>query len=272
MAEVSNVTVDKMIDKHQVRKHFSCHASEYDRYARVQQKVAKCLADSLPQSLLPGRFAALEIGCGTGLLSQRLMKLYPEMSLVLSDIAHGMSRYVQQNLKQFPVCDADAAALPFSDNSFKLVTSSSVYQWLNDLPNAFAETARVLLPGGVLLLALFGEKTLYELRSSHQAALADKSSHGQNFPTLEAVSAALGDHFEIMSLRTENEIEWHAAVPDLLRSLKKIGAQNASQKRPPGLASRQVMHEMINHYTDSFGTDQGIPATYEVVYLLARHR
>ena len=261
--------ITKKVDKRQVRQHFSCHAREYDRYARVQQKVATRLVASLCDDLLP-RQAALEVGCGTGLLSAQLLQRQPELKLILSDIAHGMSQHVQSVLPQAPGCDADAAALPFKDQGFGLVVSSSVYQWLNDLPNAFAEVARVLRPDGVFALALFAEKTLYELRTSHQAALPDTPSHGQNFPSLEAVAAALQGRFEIITLRSEFEVEWHADVPELLRSLKKIGAQNASQQRPSGFASRQVMQAMMTHYGEVYGSERGIPATYEVVYLLAR--
>lgn len=269
MVEVSTV-IGERIDKRQVRQHFSCHAQEYDRYALVQQQVATRLIEYLSSHYRQPEHLSLEVGCGTGLLSRQLLQRYPEMKLVLSDIAHGMSHHVQQTLSPAPVCDADAAALPFVDSSFDLVLSSSVYQWLNDLPNAFSEVARVLNPDGLLALALFGEKTLHELRTSHQSVLVDKQSHSQSFPSLETVSAALGDRFEIVTLRSEFEVEWHANVPALMRSLKKIGAQNASQQRPQGLASRQVMQKMILYYNDCYGSEQGVPATYEVIYLLAR--
>lgn len=265
------MTTVKQINKQQVRQHFSFHASEYDRYALVQQTVAKRLAGLLEGHLNPCEIA-LEVGCGTGLLSQQLYRLLPNLQLVLSDLAHGMSQHVQQTLPQSPVCDADAAALPFADNSFDLLTSSSVYQWLNDLPNAFSEISRTLRTDGLLALALFGEKTLFELRSSHQAVLpVGRKSHVQSFPTVDMVSSALGGSFEILSLRSEFEIEWHADVPALLRSLKKIGAQNASQQRPQGLASRQVMQAMLSRYNELYSCERGIPATYEVIYLLARN-
>ncbi|WP_303722803.1 malonyl-ACP O-methyltransferase BioC [Malonomonas rubra] len=264
--------MEKDVDIQQVRKHFSCHAQEYDRYAIVQQVVAKRLA-----GLLGGQQQswqrALEVGCGTGFLSQELLRLQTPLSLVLSDIAHGMSQYVQQAQPQASVCDADASALPFAAGSFDLVASSSVYQWLNDLPLAFKQLSHVLKKDGLLALALFGEKTLYELRNSYQAVLPlGKTSHVQCFPALETVASAIGGGFEVLSLHSEFEVEWHADVPALLRGLKKIGAQNASQQRPQGLASRQVMHAMISHYLNLYGKKQGIPATYEAIYLLARRR
>ncbi|OEU76616.1 MAG: malonyl-[acyl-carrier protein] O-methyltransferase BioC [Desulfuromonadales bacterium C00003093] len=269
MAQISPVTVKKTIDKRQVRQHFSSHARDYDRYAHVQKTVAEKLCKRLLPLSGPWRHA-LEIGCGTGMLSQQVAGCFPDLPLVLSDLAHGMSQHTQQLQPRSPVCDADAAALPFVRASFDLVLSSSVYQWLNDLPNAFSEVARVLQRDGLLALAFFGERTLFELKESHQWALAEKLSHGQFFPNLEAVSCALQNKFEILQLESEIEVEWHTGVPALLRNLKKIGAQNASEQRPQGLASRQVMQKMINRYQQQYGAEQGIPATYEVIYLLAR--
>lgn len=263
---------DKQIDKSQVRQHFSCHAEEYDRYALVQRKVADELATLLLEQPQQPRSRCLEIGCGTGLLSSRLLRDHPGLSLVLSDLAHGMSRHVQRLFPHCPVCDADAAELPFLSNGFDLVVSSSVYQWLNDLPNAFDEVARLLRAGGLCAIAMFGERTLYELRESHQAALDKGSSHGQSFPDLAKIAAALGDSFEVLQLRSVFECEWHESVPQLLHSLKHIGAQNARHDRPRGLASRQVMQKMVAHYEQNYATAAGLPATYEVIYLLARKR
>ncbi len=261
---------EKQIDKLQVRRHFSYYAREYDRYAVVQKTVANRLAEFLDGHIQPCR-RVLEIGCGTGLLSHQLLALQPDLQLVLSDLAHGMSQHVQQVLPQVPVCDADAAALPFVADCFELVTSSSVYQWLNDLPNAFRQVSQVLAENGLFALALFGEKTLYELRHSHQAALPEHvRSHVQRFPTLDDVTRAMEGRFEVLTLRSEFEVEWHADVAGLLRSLKKIGAQNASQHQPKGLASRRVMQGMIAHYNQVYKRERGIPATYEVIYLLAR--
>lgn len=263
--------MEPRINKSQVRKHFSAHAAEYDRYARIQRQVAEQLAAQLATPGHPWR-RALEVGCGTGLLSRRLLSQQPDLQLVLSDLAHGMSRHVAQQFPACPVCDADAIALPFRDNSFDLVVSSSVYQWLNDLPAAFAEVARVLVPAGRFALALFGEQTLYQLRQSHQQALGKRHSHGQRFPDTKQLASSAAGLFEIELLQTQFATEWHATVPALLRNLKRIGAQNASNTRPQGLASRQVMQRMSDCYQQQYGSDQGIPATYEVIYLLARRK
>ncbi len=261
--------MDKTIDRRQVRQHFSSHARDYDRYARVQQVVADNLLQLVLTHQRPWQ-QGLEIGCGSGQLSRRLLRHLPTLPLVVSDLAHGMSLQARQATGVTQVCDADAATLPFLTESFDLVVSSSVYQWLEDLPAAFVEADRVLKPGGLFAIAFFGEKTLFELRESHQAALGGEPSHGQRFASLAAAKQALPSTCEGLMLRSEFEVEWHASVPQLMKSLKRIGAQNSSSQRPQGMASRQVMQEMIETYQCNYATEQGIPATYEVIYLVAR--
>lgn len=254
--------------KTQVRRNFSCHAGEYERYAQVQKWVAHKLLACMPD--LPTGARVLEIGCGTGLLSRLFAQKFPQARLVLSDLAHGMSCRVAQQFPGVPVADADATQLPFTSAAFDLVLSSSVYQWVDDLPQAFAELHRVLRPGGQVVMALFGEGTLRELRASHAAALGGRSSHAQSFPSREQLAAAPGAGFCVKWLESQIEQEWHADVPQLLKGLKAIGAQNASRARPAGLASRQAMEDMFNFYRRHFAVDGRIPASYEVLYLGAQ--
>jgi len=257
-----------------VRQHFSCHAEEYDRYAVVQARVVARLLEILAHTDLTGG-RCLEIGTGTGRFSAELVRRIPEFKPVLSDIAHGMTLHAAQRLAGSMAVDADASRLPFAAATFRSVLSSSVYQWVEDLPAAFAEVQRVLLPGGNFVFALFGEQSLYELRGSHRRAVRDlksgRDSHVQGFPGEKDVRQSLAvDGLQVVQLYSEQEVEFHPSVPALLRNLKKIGAGNASAQRPPGLASRQVMQRMIEFYGETFGSEEGIPATYQVIYGVAR--
>jgi len=263
----------RAIDIRQVRRNFSCHAEEYDRYAQVQKRVAARLLQLLPAPVAPGAMV-LEVGTGTGEVARRLLTASPDTALVVSDLAHGMTTHAAASLGGVLAADADAEALPFRDGSFDLVLSSSVYQWLNDLPAALDEVARVLRPGGLFALAMYGERTLWELRETHRLAVRETGgshpSHAHTFCAAAEVEKALdGAGLQALALFAEDEREWHPDVPALLRSLKKIGAQNASAGRPTGLASRGVMRRMESLYRQRFGQSSGIPATYEVLYALA---
>jgi len=253
-----------------VQRHFSKHAREYEHHAVVQARVIKRLVGLLRERA-PFHGPVLDIGCGTGLLTAALRPLCPSSTLVLSDLAHGMTCQARLRLPDSLALDADGCALALAAERFSLVCSSSVYQWVDNLEKAFGEACRVLMPGGVFAFALFGEETLFELKNSHHFALSrvgdGRVSHFQTFPSLKAVRAAMEKKdFHSLNLFEELEVEYHPDVSRLLRSLKGIGAQNASADRPGGLASRRIMQCMTEHYTVQHGGKEGIPATYHVVY------
>jgi len=139
-----------------------------------------------------------------------------------------------------------------------------------------SDCARVLETDGLFAFALYGERTLWELRHCHRQARAEsgkEATHAHTFPGEADVEKALSvAGFSLLDLHSEDEVEHHADVPALLRSLKKIGAQNAASDRPSGLASRRVMGRMIEIYGRRFGSKGAIPATYHVIYALARKK
>lgn len=262
------------LDARQIRRNFSSHADAYDRYARVQKRVAERLTGLLREEG-PWGGAALEVGCGTGHLSRRLVETFPDLRPIVSDLAHGMTRLALARVAGASGFDADAQALPLCSDRFALVCSSSVYQWMTSLVRAFAESFRVLAPGGTFAFALFGEGTLYELRDSHRRAVAEsgggRASHVQEFPDPVRVRHTLeGAGYQEIQILAEEEVEYHRDVAALLRALKAIGAQNAARNRPAGLASRRLMGRMAEIYRETYGRAEGLPATYRIVYGLAR--
>jgi len=263
----------KAIDCQRMRSNFSSHAVDYDIYASVQKRVVDLLCGRIPGfTSEPGML--LDVGTGTGALAAAVSCAETKHQLVVMDIAHGMTQEAASRLPDVFACDADARTLPFATDTFVGVVSSSVYQWVDCLPAAFAEVARVLRPGGLFAMALFGEQTLFELRASHRQAVAansgQRSSHVQSFPTLVEVSSALAAAgLCCRDLFSRMEVVYHVDVPDLLRQLKGIGASNATVDRPRGLASRRVMHTMMNIYEENYRCAMGLPASYEVIVALA---
>ena len=265
------------IDRHRVMASFHRHAGNYDSHAQVQKRVvARLLEQSLWGGIQPKRL--LDIGSGTGRMLAALQDLYPQSLKVGADLAFGMCRTArdnQSNCRRTNFLTADAEYLPFAGDAFDLVLSTSTYQWLAGLDQAFREVWRVLAPGGIFCFALFGERTLFELKDSYRLALgadlSGRENRTHNFFNSSDVATALDSAgFSNCLAHAELEVEHHQDVPALLRSLKRIGAGNAAPDTPRGLAGRRVMLEMMEVYCRRYGCAEGIPATYEVVYGVGR--
>ncbi len=271
------------VDKARVGKAFTRGAAVYDEHAAVQRHAIERSLELLPRELAPRR--VLDVGAGTGLLLARLAARLPDASLTGVDLAHGMASTARGRCHRAALAQGDAEALPFRAGAFDLVLSTSTFQWLPSLGRAFGEAARVLRPGGVLAVALFGGATLFELRAAWRDALpSGAADRTHDFHRTEDVAAAVrGAGLELEELLSDRIVERHPDPLSLLRSLKRIGAGNASGSdglggfgpAGPGLSARGTLHAMARLYAARHGGGgggEGVPATWEIVYAVARKR
>ena len=96
----------------------------------------------------------LEIGAGSGSVARQLLSRNPELAWMAIDIDPRMTQAAATRLLGFPnasVKTADAAAMPFPDDSFDSVVSCLMLHHIGDWERAVAEVARVLRPGGTFL-------------------------------------------------------------------------------------------------------------------------
>ena len=93
----------------------------------------------------------LEVGCGTGLILERLARHATTASGV--DLSPGMLRVARE--RGLSVVLGSATNLPFADDSFDLVCSFKVLAHIPDIEQALREIARVTRPGGRMLLEFY---------------------------------------------------------------------------------------------------------------------
>lgn len=264
-----------LIDKARVRSAFHRQAGRYEEMVVVQKRVVERIAGALREEWSGGNpRRILDVGAGTGMLLRVVQTIFPDAFIAGLDLAPGMGRTAMRELQgknDTIFIEGDAERLPFADGSFDLVLSTSTFQWLNVLETAFSEVLRVLAPGGTFRFALFGESTLLELKAAYRKALLAENQETEDrthrFFSGQEVKHAMGiAGFSEFFTESLTEREYHEDVPALLRSLRGIGAGNASGFVGRGLAGRKVMMKMMDAYMNDYGQKGGIPATYEVVY------
>jgi malonyl-CoA O-methyltransferase len=249
-------------DKRQVAASFSRAAASYDSVAELQRAVGHALLDRLPQGFVPQRW--LDMGCGTGYFSRVLGEHFPGSQGVALDIAEGMLNHAQPQGGAEYFLAGDAERLPLQDNCCDLIFSSLAVQWCADFASVLREAQRVLRPGGVLAFASLCVGTLYELRESW--GQVDGQVHVNRFREFERYQQLCGGSgLGLRSLENCPHVLHYPDVRSLTHELKALGAHNLNPGRPGGLTGRARISGLIGAY-EGFRQDQGLPATYQVVY------
>jgi SAM-dependent methyltransferase len=99
--------------------------------------------------LAPAR--VLELAAGTGIATRGLVDALPAADVVATDLNPAMVQWAAEHVSGPTWQTADAQQLSFTDNAFDLIVCQFGVMFFPDRPKAFAEAARVLVPGGTLM-------------------------------------------------------------------------------------------------------------------------
>lgn len=114
--------------------------------------------------------AALDVGCGTGVLARALWQaVKPDGEVTGLDVNEGMLAVARRCEPGIDWRMGSAEALPFDDDTFDVVTSQFALMFFDDRTAALAEMHRVLRAGGKLAVSVWG--SLEE--ATGYAAMAD---------------------------------------------------------------------------------------------------
>ncbi|MBI4641104.1 MAG: class I SAM-dependent methyltransferase [Candidatus Tectomicrobia bacterium] len=134
-----------------VREEYARLADDYDR--RWSSYVTATLRETLYRLELGSSDRLLDVGCGTGALLSTVRRVNPTVTIIGVDLVPEMLSIARGKLgADVPLAAANAEYLPFHPSTFDVVVStSSFHYWLQ--PTAgLSEIARVLRPGGRLVI------------------------------------------------------------------------------------------------------------------------
>ena len=191
-------------------------AATYDRIADPQERWALPVLDRLP---LAGRERVLDAGCGTGRVTQHLVRRLPRGRVVALDGSAAMLEQARQRLGddgRVTYVRADLARPLPLDEPVDAIFSTATFHWVPDHDPLFAHLAAVVRPGGALVAQCGGEGNVAGPLAAAEA-LGVTSDHPHYFATpadtaRRLVAAGFGDVWtwlqpETASFATRDDLE-----------------------------------------------------------------
>ena len=141
------------------------NAERYHYVSAPQQAWGKRVLERLP---LSGDELVLDLGCGSGRLTEDLQRRLPDGRVVGADRSNAMiesaAMWLCEHAPRAAVVQADGAALPFR-RVFDAVFSGATFHWILDHGALFRSIVTALKPGGRLVAQCGGAGNLAVLRA-----------------------------------------------------------------------------------------------------------
>jgi SAM-dependent methyltransferase len=164
------------------------------------------------ESIAPGR--VVDVGCGTGRWTARLPAIGVDASPAMLAVA------ARKNGLRGRLAVGDASALPIASGAADLVLCALTFGHIRDRAGAMREFARVLRPGGTLILSDFHPDAAargWRRTFRHEGRVYDLENHPYTVPQL----CEMADGLSVVSVveasigEPERELFHRAGRPDL---------------------------------------------------------
>lgn len=273
-----------------VQRQFNRSAISYDAHAHVQRSMANYLARSLSE-WRNRRFLSdpsiLEIGCGTGALTQILVNEWPSANITALDIAPEMIEVASKRFRsaehpgtanwkmdrlRFLQADIEIWAVNAPECSVDIIVSNACFQWLSSPKETLGHLRRMLRPGGLLIFTTFGPDTFREMHEAfdkvYRANGMEPQRHGLSFHSPAQWEIMLQESgYSSFHCERSIHIEKYTSARDFLYSVKGMGASTSEASPIPGYSLRRLFTNMYKEYEDKFGTQGGASATYDLLFI-----
>lgn len=134
-----------------VRREYARLAGSYN--ARWGGYVRATTARTIERLALVAGERLIDVGCGTGALLCSVLRSHPSTLAVGLDLSSAMLAIARRDLPaEVRLVAGDAMAIPFASRTFDVAVSANSYHYWPDPVRGLREIARVLRPGGRLIV------------------------------------------------------------------------------------------------------------------------
>ena len=151
------------MNKELIRQRFKRKLNSYNKNARIQKQMAEKLIGFVP-TCKEEKPKILEIGCGTGLLTELAVNKIPFSSYTALDIVGECKDFINNIHTEIKFVSNDIEEyIDETDKSFDLIISNASLQWVENLTDFAEKLVKKLNPNGKLLFSTFGKENFREI-------------------------------------------------------------------------------------------------------------
>jgi len=191
---------------------FSFTAPAYD-FSYLQRWLYRPAQDEMLALLRTDKYQKIaDVGCGTGILADRIHReLHPDAVYGI-DMSEGMLAQAKARSLQVAWLTGPAEKLPFADGALDAVVTTTAFHFF-DQPAALQEFHRVLAPGGIVAVATLSPTK----RGPLQERIAARVNFGPHHPTPDQMQALFKDAgFTIHTQHRVHRPSWTRLVTDVI--------------------------------------------------------
>ena len=251
-------------DKELVRDRFGRSLAEYDGEAAVQRGMAAGLVEEILSHGGDSFDSALEIGCGTGLLSREMVRRLRLRKIVANDLVAECGPRVEGAVQlagaAFSFHPGDIERLDLPPAAFDLVASNAVFHWLDDPAGLLERLADTLRAGGLLAFTTFGPDNLREV--------ATVGKTGLRYRPIDEWAALVERRYRILHRRESREVLRFSSPRRVLEHLRRTGANGLERAG----WTRGVLRTFEGEYRERCGKSGEVTLTYHPMFFVARHK
>lgn len=253
------------IDKDKVKKCFKRSINTYNDNAIVQRNICRHLMDIIKSYTDRKAYNVLEIGCGTGIMTDYLVSEMNIAGITVNDIVEDMYPLIKEvmdkrKVKHYNFLTGDAEQL-IIDKKYDVIVSASVFQWFENPDIVMLKMSKMLKEGGLLVFNTYVSGNFREIKAISEGGLSYLS-----FEEMKEYADKYLEH--VYSEQSENCL-YFEKVKDVLKHLKYTGVNGVKAEN---IWTKSKMKDFERRYDSFYEEGKGYKLTYNPAYFVYKSR